>query len=208
MNIGDRIRKQRILSNLSQTELAEKIQVSKQTLYKYENNIITNVPSDKIESIASALNVTPAFLMGWDEKVNSSNSKTTNGVKINVLGRVAAGIPISAVEDIIDTEEISEEMASAGEFFGLKIKGDSMEPRIYDGDVVIVRQQSDADSGDIVIALVNGDDATCKRLTKYAGGIGLISLNPKYEPMMFSDEDVEKKPVKIIGRVVELRGKL
>lgn len=208
MNIGDRIRKQRILSNLSQTELAEKIQVSKQTLYKYENNIITNVPSDKIESIASALNVTPAFLMGWDEKVNSSNSKTTNGVKINVLGRVAAGIPISAVEDIIDTEEISEEMASKGEFFGLKIKGDSMEPRIYDGDVVIVRQQSDADSGDIVIALVNGDDATCKRLTKYAGGIGLISLNPKYEPMMFSDEDVEKKPVKIIGRVVELRGKL
>lgn len=208
MNIGDRIRKQRILSNLSQTELAEKIQVSKQTLYKYENNIITNVPSDKIESIASALNVTPAFLMGWDEKVNSSNSKTTNGVKINVLGRVAAGIPISAVEDIIDTEEISEEMASAGEFFGLKIKGDSMEPRIYDGDVVIVRQQSDADSGDIVIALVNGDDATCKRLTKYAGGIGLISLNPKYEPMMFSDEDIEKKPVKIIGRVVELRGKL
>ena len=208
MNIGDRIRKQRILSNLSQTELAEKIQVSKQTLYKYENNIITNVPSDKIESIASALNVTPAFLMGWDEKASSSNNKTTNGVKINVLGRVAAGIPISAVEDIIDTEEISEEMASAGEFFGLKIKGDSMEPRIYDGDVVIVRQQSDADSGDIVIALVNGDDATCKRLTKYAGGIGLISLNPKYEPMMFSDEDIEKKPVKIIGRVVELRGKL
>ena len=208
MNIGDRIRKQRILSNLSQTELAEKIQVSKQTLYKYENNIITNVPSDKIESIASVLNVTPAFLMGWDEKSDSSNSKITNGVKINVLGRVAAGIPISAVEDIIDTEEISEEMASKGEFFGLKIKGDSMEPRIYDGDVVIVRQQSDADSGDIVIALVNGDDATCKRLTKYAGGIGLISLNPKYEPMMFSDEDIEKKPVKIIGRVVELRGKL
>ena len=205
MNIGDRIRKQRILSNLSQTELAEKIQVSKQTLYKYENNIITNVPSDKIESI---LNITPAFLMGWDEKSDSSNNKTTNGVKINVLGRVAAGIPISAVEDIIDTEEISEEMASSGEFFGLKIKGDSMEPRIYDGDVVIVRQQSDADSGDIVIALVNGDDATCKRLTKYAGGIGLISLNPKYEPMMFSDEDIEKKPVKIIGRVVELRGKL
>lgn len=208
MNIGDRIRKQRILSNLSQTELAEKIQVSKQTLYKYENNIITNVPSDKIESIASALNVTPAFLMGWDEKASSSNNKTTNGVKINVLGRVAAGIPISAVEDIIDTEEISEEMASTGEFFGLKIKGDSMEPRIYDGDVVIVRQQSDADSGDIVIALVNGDDATCKRLTKYAGGIGLISLNPKYEPMMFSDEDIQSKPVKIIGKVVELRGKL
>lgn len=160
---------------------------------------------DKIELMANYFGVTKADLV---EKADYSNNKTTSGVKINVLGRVAAGIPISAVEDIIDTEEISEEMASTGEFFGLKIKGDSMEPRIYDGDVVIVRQQSDADSGDIVIALVNGDDATCKRLTKYAGGIGLISLNPKYEPMMFTDEDIEKKPVKIIGRVVELRGKL
>ena len=83
-----------------------------------------------------------------------------------------------------------------------------MEPRICDGDVVIVRQQNDADSGDIVIALVNGDDATCKRLTKYTGGIGLISLNSKYEPMMFSEEDIKDKPVKIIGKVVELRGKL
>lgn len=160
---------------------------------------------DKIELMANYFGIEKSDLV---ENRTLFVSKNSSAVKINVLGRVAAGIPISAVEDIIDTEEISEEMAATGEFFGLKIKGDSMEPRIYDGDVVIVRQQSDADSGDIVIALVNGNDATCKRLTKYAGGIGLISLNPKYEPMMFTDEDIEKKPVKIIGRVVELRGKL
>ena len=208
MGMSERIKERRLAMGYTQEELAQKLGLQKSAIAKYENGRVENIKRSIIALMSDVLECSPLYLMDWDEKVNSSNSKTTNGVKINVLGRVAAGIPISAVEDIIDTEEISEEMASTGEFFGLKIKGDSMEPRIYDGDVVIVRQQSDADSGDIVIALVNGDDATCKRLTKYAGGIGLISLNPKYEPMMFSDEDIEKKPVKIIGRVVELRGKL
>ena len=84
-----------------------------------------------------------------------------------------------------------------------------MEPRMYEGDVVIVRKQEDAESGDIVIAMVNGNDATCKRLMKYAGGISLISLNSsKYEPMIFSNDDIIEKPVRILGKVVELRGKL
>ena len=82
-----------------------------------------------------------------------------------------------------------------------------MEPRICNGDVVIVRQQDDAESGDIVIALVNGDDATCKRLRKYRDGIELISNNPTYQPMFFSNEEISSKPVQIIGKVVELRGK-
>lgn len=130
-----------------------------------------------------------------------------NGVKINVLGRVAAGIPIEAITDIIDTEEITEEMAATGVFFGLKIKGDSMEPRICNGDVVIVRQQDDAENGETVIAIINGDEATCKKLRKYRDGIELISNNPAYAPMFFSNEDISHKPVKIIGKVVELRGK-
>lgn len=120
---------------------------------------------------------------------------------------MAAGIPIEAIEDIIDTEEITEEMAKTGSFFGLQIHGDSMEPRMCEGDVVIVRQQDDAESGDVVIAMVNGNDATCKRLRKYRDGIELISNNPSYEPMFFSKEEIENKPVKIIGKVVELRGK-
>lgn len=162
---------------------------------------------DKIELMANYFGISKADLV---EKRNptASNIKKKTSVTINVLGRVAAGIPIEAIEDIIDTEEITEEMASTGEFFGLQIHGDSMEPRMYEGDVVIVRQQDDAESGDIVIAMVNGNDATCKRLTKYAGGIGLISLNSKYEPMMFSNKEIEERPVKIIGKVVELRGKL
>ena len=127
--------------------------------------------------------------------------------KIPVLGRVAAGIPIEAAEEIIDWEEITEDMAITGEFFGLQIKGDSMEPKFSDGDVVIVRQQSDADDGDIVIAMVNSDDAVCKKLKKYQDGIALVSTNPAYEPLYFTNEEIEKTPIKIIGKVKELRAK-
>ena len=129
--------------------------------------------------------------------------------KIPVLGRVAAGIPITATENIVDWEEISGEMALDGEYFALQIKGDSMEPRICNGDIVIVRQQPDADSGDTVIALINGDDAVCKKLKKYEdGSIALISNNPAYTPLFFSVSDAENVPVSILGKVAELRGKL
>lgn len=157
---------------------------------------------DKIELMANYFGISKADL------VEDHTSKPQHrGVEINVLGRVAAGIPIEAVEDIIDTEEISADLARTGEFFGLKIHGDSMEPRMCEGDVVIVRRQDDAESGEIVIATVNGSDATCKRLRKYRDGIELISNNPAYNPMFYSNEDIENKPVRIIGKVVELRGK-
>ena len=157
---------------------------------------------DKIELMANYFGISKADLV---EKRNSTSTK--NGVTINVLGRLAAGIPIDCVEEIIDTEEITQDMASTGEFFGLQIHGDSMEPRMKDGDVVIVRQQNDAETDNIVIAVVNGNEATCKRLKKYAEGIALISTNPSYEPMYFSNKEIAEKPVRIIGVVKELRAK-
>lgn len=162
-----------------------------------------DLQQSKIELFAKALGTTSYDLMGWDEPVSSHRE----GVVINVLGRVAAGIPINAIEDIIDTEEITEELAKTGEFFGLQIHGDSMVPNICDGDIVIVRQQDDAESGDIVIATINRDEATCKRLRKYYGGIELISNNPSYKPFEFSNEEIQSKPVRIIGKVIELRRK-
>ena len=128
-------------------------------------------------------------------------------VRIPVLGRVAAGIPLDAVEEIIDYEEIPKAMALDGEYFGLRIKGDSMEPKISNGDVVIVRKQDTADDGDLVIALVNGDEGCCKRLKKYGNGIALVSTNPAYDPMYFSADEVGNIPVRIIGKVKELRAK-
>lgn len=207
----------------SQEQLAKVLHVSKSTVAMWETG--QRLPSvEKYEEIADYFNVDMDFLYGrttikrkslFDEsgseyvnsKLVTDISHRNRGVEINVLGRVAAGIPIEAIEDIIDTEEISSDMARTGEFFGLKIHGDSMEPRMCEGDVVIVRRQDDAESGEIVIATVNGSDATCKRLRKYRDGIELISNNPAYNPMFYSNEDIENKPVRIIGKVVELRGK-
>ena len=189
--------------DMTQLELSQKLGVGTTSVSNWCNGL-KSPRMDKIDAMCTLFNCTRSDLM--EEPKSFINKK--HGVTINVLGRVAAGLPIEAVENIIDTEEIPEELARTGEFFGLQIHGDSMEPRMYEGDVVIVRKQDDAESGDIVIAMVNGNDATCKRLTKYANGITLSSLNAKYEPMIYSNDEILEKPVKILGKVIELRGKL
>lgn len=129
------------------------------------------------------------------------------GVKVPVFGNVAAGIPIEAIENIEDYEEIPEEMARDGEYFALRIKGDSMMPRILEGDVIIVRKQPAVESGDLAVVLVNGSDATCKKVVIGKSELSLISFNPVYEPMTFTKKEVRDLPVSILGKVVELRGK-
>ena len=186
------------------------IKFSKSHLSQYVNGK-SNPDNEKIFLLSKVFGVTEAWLLGYNvpryERIENTGPQTPQGLKIPVLGTVAAGIPISAVEDILDYEEVPQSWESQGEFFGLRIKGDSMEPRMESGDVVIVRQQSDANSGDTVIVLVNGDDATCKRLQKTDNGIMLVSTNPKYPPMFYSNEDIRTKPVVILGKVVELRQK-
>ena len=197
-----RIKSAREDLKLTKRELAKRIGVHESSINKYEKGLV-DIPLSKISELARVLKVTEAYLMGWEEK----SEQKPQGLQIPVLGTVAAGIPISAVEDILDYEEVPQSWENQGEFFGLRIKGDSMEPRMESGDVVIVKQQSDANSGDTVIVLVNGDDATCKRLQKTDNGIMLVSTNPKYPPMFYSTEDIQTKPVVILGKVVELRQK-
>lgn len=194
------VKKMTAEQNMSMSELARRVGIAKSAISRYFNGT-RELPLNRIGDFASALHTTPNFLLGVKEDTNSQ------GIKIPVLGTVAAGIPISAVEDILDYEEIPQSWQNQGKFFALKIKGDSMEPRMENGDVVIVKQQSDANSGDTVIVLVNGDDATCKRLEKTENGIMLVSTNPKYPPMFYSLEDIQTKPVVILGKVVELRQK-
>lgn len=155
-----------------------------------------------MEPLAEVLHTTPMYLLGIEE-----NSENKNKYLVPVLGTVRAGLPIEAVETIIDYEEISEDMAKQGEFFALQIKGDSMEPRICEGDVVIVRKQSDVDSGDTAIVLVNGEEATIKKIQKFDGGINLVPGNPSYDVRTYTNEQIESLPVQILGKVVELRGK-
>lgn len=193
------------LNNKNQMDLINDLSLSSSTVSNWCTGL--KLPRmDKVQMLADYFGILKSDLL--ENKSSSIGKPTVKGVPIKVLGRVAAGVPIEAIEDIIGTEEIPEDLAKTGDFFGLKIHGDSMEPRMFEGDIIIVRQQDDAESGDIVIAMVNGSDATCKRLVKYASGIGLISLNGKYEPMMFTNEEILEKPVRIIGKVVELRGKL
>lgn len=188
--------------NRTQQELAEYVGVTQAAVSHWCSGLKTP-RMNKIDKIAEFLGVPRSAILG----TGTIKPPASGTVRIPVFSRVAAGIPIDAIEEIVDWEEITEDMSKTGEYFGLKIKGDSMQPRIAEGDTVIVRQQPDAESGDVVIVRINGDTATCKRLSKYASGISLISFNPLYEPMNFTNEEIEKIPVEIIGRVVENRQK-
>lgn len=190
---------------MTQLELSKRLGVGTTSVYNWCNGIKTP-RIDKVDAMCNVFNCRRSDLMEDAKEIPPCDSCRT-GAAINVYGRITAGIPIEIAENIIDTEEITEEMAAEGEYFALQIRGDSMKPRMAEGDIVIVRAQKDAESGDIVIATVNGTDAICKRLKKYSDGIALISINPAYEPMYFSNREVSEKPVCILGRVVELRVK-
>lgn len=207
MEMKDKIKYLRESQHLTLEDIGNAVGVGKSTVRKWETGDIANMRRDKIAKLAAALHTTPAYLMGWsDDPLGASTS--TSGVKIPVLGDVAAGIPIEAVQNVIDFEEIDVALAATGEFFALRLKGNSMEPRMYEGDVVIVRKQDDANTGDTAVVLVNGDSATVKRIKKLDdGSLLLISNNPSYDPRHFSPAEIRDLPVRIIGKVVELRGK-
>lgn len=197
---------------LTAYKVAKMTGVSTATLTSWKQGKYVPKP-DKMQKIADCLGVRLDYLMGQSsyktdlDMANAVSADRKKGVKVPVLGSVAAGIPIEMIEDVVDWEEITPDTAKTGTFFGLKVKGDSMSPRIAEGDTLIVRQQDDAESNDIVIVTINGDSATCKRLVKRKSGISLISFNPMYAPMEFTNEEIVKKPVRIIGKVVENRQK-
>lgn len=199
----DRLKELRSSRNLTQMALAEKLCIAKSTISMYENG--KREPDyETLELIADFFNVNIGSLLTSKTTINS---KSTTGTSVPVLGYVRAGIPIEAVEDILDYEEISSDLANTGEFFALKIKGDSMEPKISEGDVVIVRKQEKVENGELAVVLVNGNDATVKRFYMNESGVTLISSNPSYLPFVYSKSEVEELPVRVIGKVVELRAK-
>lgn len=197
--------------NMSAAELSRLSGIDEATLSNYKKG--KYVPKQrKTEAIANALGISISWLMGADVPMyaksdNANIQSVSKGYKIPVLGYVRAGIPIEAVEEILDYEEISQEMARQGEYFALSIKGDSMEPKISEGDVVIVRKQEIVENGELAVVLVNGNDATVKKFYKNDNGITLISTNPAYPPFAFSKKEANNLPVTIIGKVVELRAK-
>lgn len=188
-------------AKISQRELADRLFVSQQAVAKWERGDSTPNP-ETVVKLADIFGVSTDTLLG---KV------TVDGVlRIPVLGVIPAGIPVEAVEEIMDWEEIPAEWGVGGrEYFGLKVKGDSMYPRYLDGDTVILRKQRTCDSGDDCAVMVNGDDSTLKQVfLKGDGSMEIWPLNPSYPPRTFTAEDIVKLPVSIAGVVVELRRKI
>lgn len=210
--LGQRIKELREEQNLTQEDLAKKLGISKSAIGMYETNKRQPDTVTK-EALADLFNVDMDYLYGRSEVKNKSArllELANTGVLIPVLGYIRAGYPIYAEENIIDYEEISSIMAARGEFFGLKIRGNSMEPRMFENDIVIVRKQPDIESGEIAVVLVNGDEATVKKVIKSENGIMLVPLNSNcsYDPQFYSNAEIESYPVIIAGKVVEVRGKL
>ena len=209
-----RLQELRKARGYSQQDVASLIGVGRTTYLKYENG--DNRPTRKLNELARLFNVSTDYLLGLTDTPTESLTQPLSqslskerGVRIPVLGCVVAGILIEAIEEVIDWEEIPQKMAATGKFFALRVCGHSMEPTILEGDVVIVRQQEDVDSGDIAIVLVNGDEATVKRVKKQKDGITLIATNTSvYEPHFYSNQEIHDLPVRVVGKVEELRRKM
>lgn len=192
------IKNLRTQHGLSQAQLAAICGVHQTAVSQWEQGR-TTPDTNSLRLLAEYFGVTMETVLGLE------GNKERHLVP--VLGYVRAGIPVEAVQEVLDYEEITPEMAGAGEHFALSIQGDSMAPRFLPGDVVIVRRQEDVDSGDVAVVLVNGMDATVKKVIKNGNSIVLMPLNNAYEPTAFTREEVAAVPVTIVGKVVELRGK-
>lgn len=186
---------------ISVAGLCGAVGISKSAFTELKSGRTKSLGAASISKIARYFNVSTDYLMS-DGRVSQPNI-------IPVYGQVSAGIPMEAITDIEEYEEISDEMAANGEYIALKIHGHSMEPRMCEGDIVIVRLQEDVEDGQYAIVMVNGENATCKKVKKLDhGGIALLSTNPLYEPQYYKPDETNDTPVRIIGRVVEIRCKL
>lgn len=208
MTIGDRIKHLRKEAGLTQKELALKCgYTSLTTINKIELGI-NSVPLSVVEKIAKVFNVSPAFLMGWEERNTSQNGidifKLDNILpistqKIPLLGSVACGEPIYAEEDKESYIVLGTNIKAD---FCLKAKGDSMVgARIHDGDLVFVRKQEMVDNGEIAVVLI-GDEATLKRVYYYPESQKLMlqAENPNYAPFMYVGEELDQ--IRILGKAV------
>ncbi len=215
MRLGQFIKNYRNEHGISMDEFARRSGISKQYVSRLEMNshpttkkmICPSLETIKKAAIGMSMDFTSLINM-LDEKVTILEGESEimvsmvyPSIRIPILGKVAAGEPIDAIEDVLDYIEIPESMTKHGEFFGLKIKGNSMEPRMYDGDTVIVLSSDTAENGDIIIASINEDEALCKKYIKKGNKQLLHSLNPDYKDIDVTNDE----SFRIIGVVVELR---
>ena len=202
MEMNEKIKMLRLQNNLTLEEVGKKVGVGKSTVRKWESGAIKNMRRDKIAKLAAALGVSPAYLMGWPEnqQQNLEVYTPTHQYRIPIYGVIPAGQPMYAVENI-EGYELAD-VPTPDEYFFLRVKGDSMiNARIFDGDLVLVHKQPCANNGQIVVCLVNGDEATLKRFRKLDSAVMLQPENTNYEPIIVPMKDFEGGYAKIIGVV-------
>ena len=192
-----RLRKEK---NLRQKDVADYLNIGISTYSNWENGI--NEPDyDSLYKLSEFFNAPVDLILGRD-------ITKPKGVRIPILGTIRAGLPIEAVENIIGYEEISTKLANSGDFFALKVKGDSMFPKINENDILIIRKQEVCENGDICVILVNGDEATVKKIKIIPTGIILIPENPNYDMTFYDNEEVSNLPIRILGKAIEIRRSL
>lgn len=207
VTVGDRIRQVRQEQDVTQQELADYIGVSKQAVYKYENNIVTNIPTDKVDAIAKRLKVSPAYLMGWEEQPTpkpTSPAPIPPGFipmpkmkKVPLIGAIACGDPITALQNREGDVDVPENVRCD---FVLKCHGDSMVGAgIHDGDVVYIHIQPEVENGEIAAVRI-GDEATLKRVYLHMDYVELRPENPAFESIIRRKEDMND--VHIEGKAV------
>lgn len=208
-SVGKLIYDRRTELGITQKEVADFVGVSEATVSRWESGHIDNMRRDRIAALSKILRMSPLAIMGIDDDLSSRLpnmvSIEARTFRVPIVGRVAAGRPIVADEEIIGYEYIDNKYSKDGhEYFGLRIVGKSMEPTIMDGDIVIVRRQSYVENGEIAIVLIDGEEATAKEVKESADGITLIGHNAAvYTPHFYSAQEVKNLPVQIIGRVVQ-----
>ena len=199
---SENLKKQAAIAGENQPDIAEVLGVTKSAVNAYFTG--NKMPRmDRIKKLADHFGCNVSDLV--DDK---SIEDQVTAVAIPVLGTVPAGVPIEAIQDILGYEEIPKIMADTGEFFCLRVEGNSMYPLLYSGETIVIKKQETADNGDIVVALVDNEETTVKRLKKVSDGIILEAENPEYNSLYFNEKQIQNEKVKIIGKAVESRKKL
>lgn len=202
---------------LNQTELAKKLNTTQQTISNWENGI-TDIDLDSLSLISSTFNLSIDYILGkTDLPVDLSKLNYNDNVKlinlndqklnqIPILGAIAAGTPIESINDrdyndciVADTTDFGN-----GTYFGLRISGDSMSPRILEDDIAVIKVCDWVNSGDIAAIKVNGDAATLKIVKFEQDGMWLIGINPNFKPIYYTAKECEDLPVTVIGKLVQV----
>ena len=192
------------LNKKSRNDVCRDLEIPYSTFTDWYNaNIYPRI--DKIQLLANYFGIQKSDLV---ESKSNDQIIQSNSALVFVYDTIPAGIPMECIEDIMDTEEISADMLRGGkQYFGLRVKGNSMEPEYLEGDTLILEKVDDCESGDDCVVMVNGNDGTFKRVFKNENGIILQPLNPSYSPMVYTNEQIENLPIRILGVVVEFRRK-